>query len=308
MFKTDKDGHSEDYHPLHNWRPGLWVFTLLLFLGMGLYFIHNMDIGWTNKKVPVQFWQTQIIDDIEAKAAKNVQGIDLALITAPDEAIIKNGKEIYIGVCASCHGQQGQGDGPGGAMLNPKPRNFASADGWTNGTSLSDIYKTLQEGIKGTGMVAYEYYPEEEKFALIHYLRTLGDHYPAITDESVKTLDELYAVSSGKTIPPQIPVSKASMILVKEQSSDKDLILDLVEQIKEDCSDNVSGAVTFSEVAKCKIHALKTLKSNVQWKQSKEDFLVFLRSNIQYNGFSTKTLKLANSEFNALFDYLRTTI
>ena len=35
------------------------------------------------------------------------------------------GKEVYFRDCAFCHGKTGAGDGPGGASLPMKPRNFA---------------------------------------------------------------------------------------------------------------------------------------------------------------------------------------
>jgi mono/diheme cytochrome c family protein len=38
------------------------------------------------------------------------------------------GKAKYDMFCASCHGPTGQGDGPVGAALNPKPRDFSAGE------------------------------------------------------------------------------------------------------------------------------------------------------------------------------------
>jgi mono/diheme cytochrome c family protein len=38
------------------------------------------------------------------------------------------GKAAYTANCASCHGDAGKGDGPVGAALNPKPRDFSKGD------------------------------------------------------------------------------------------------------------------------------------------------------------------------------------
>jgi len=46
-----------------------------------------------------------------------------------------------------------------GLSLTVKPRNFHSLGGWTNGSKVSEIYKTLQEGIVRNGMAAYNYLP-----------------------------------------------------------------------------------------------------------------------------------------------------
>ncbi|MFP6661816.1 MAG: c-type cytochrome, partial [Myxococcota bacterium] len=38
------------------------------------------------------------------------------------------GKLLFETNCASCHGLTGKGDGPVGAVLTPKPRDFAKAE------------------------------------------------------------------------------------------------------------------------------------------------------------------------------------
>jgi mono/diheme cytochrome c family protein len=61
------------------------------------------------------------------------------------------GDAVFHQRCELCHGPSGMGDGPGGAALNPKPRNFhdkAVQD------TLSDawIIHTIMNGKAGTGM------------------------------------------------------------------------------------------------------------------------------------------------------------
>ncbi|MEW8468337.1 MAG: cytochrome c, partial [gamma proteobacterium symbiont of Ctena orbiculata] len=53
------------------------------------------------------------------------------------------GKGIYEGVggCVACHGLSGQGDGPAGMALNPKPRSFVEG---------AYIYDTDGDGQPGT--------------------------------------------------------------------------------------------------------------------------------------------------------------
>ena len=38
------------------------------------------------------------------------------------------GKQTYNQLCVACHGAAGKGDGPAGAALNPKPRDFSIGD------------------------------------------------------------------------------------------------------------------------------------------------------------------------------------
>ena len=84
------------------------------------------------------------------------------------------GKDLYDQNCASCHGETGAGDGPAGASLNPKPRNYkAPAADWKNGADLAGVTKTLKEGIPGTGMVAYGHLGDDNLKLIAEYVLTL---------------------------------------------------------------------------------------------------------------------------------------
>lgn len=51
------------------------------------------------------------------------------LTTSPALAAdVAAGKAKYDTFCLSCHGPEGKGDGPVGAALNPKPRDFSTGD------------------------------------------------------------------------------------------------------------------------------------------------------------------------------------
>jgi mono/diheme cytochrome c family protein len=52
--------------------------------------------------------------------------------------------------CSVCHGQAGEGDGPGAAALNPKPRAFKDAS-WQTSVTDEQIGKTIVEGGAATG-------------------------------------------------------------------------------------------------------------------------------------------------------------
>ncbi len=63
------------------------------------------------------------------------------------------GKNVYNINCATCHGSNGEGDGP--AAVGFKPRNFKK-DKFKNGATIDGIKKTLAEGIPGTQMIAWK--------------------------------------------------------------------------------------------------------------------------------------------------------
>lgn len=96
----------------------------------------------------------------------------------PDNAAnIKAGETLYQQTaqpleCFNCHGTKGDGQGPMGAALNPRPRNF------TCGETMKDIsdgqmFWIIKNGSQGTGMMAFSNMPDNQIWQLIHYIKTL---------------------------------------------------------------------------------------------------------------------------------------
>lgn len=85
------------------------------------------------------------------------------------------GKTVYLEKgCVTCHGAEGKGDGPVGAALKPKPRNFSDAT-WKKGTDLATVINTINTGIAGTGMAGYKgQLSDVEIKAVAEYVRKLG--------------------------------------------------------------------------------------------------------------------------------------
>ncbi|MBS1960286.1 MAG: c-type cytochrome [Bdellovibrionales bacterium] len=88
--------------------------------------------------------------------------------------MIAHGKELYASNCVVCHGPEGKGDGPGGAALNPHPRNFTQAADWKNGRKPSQIFETLTKGLNA--MPSFSTASTDDRWSLVHYVRTLGPH------------------------------------------------------------------------------------------------------------------------------------
>jgi len=62
-------------------------------------------------------------------------------------------EERYATICANCHGAQGGGDGPGGAALVPKPRNFHDK-AWQASVDDARIIKVIGKGGASVGLSA----------------------------------------------------------------------------------------------------------------------------------------------------------
>ena len=154
--------------------------------------------------------------DYPPEAGRKVPPIDPATVMTPNPELLSRGQALYAQTCASCHGPKGEGNGPAGRGLNPPPRNFTQQAGWQIGPRIENIYKTLEEGIKGSSMVSYAYLSKRDRMALVHYVRSLGsfDHGA----EDPKALDEVAARfrSAGEVIPNRIPVAMAMARLASE--------------------------------------------------------------------------------------------
>ncbi|MCS6985120.1 MAG: c-type cytochrome [Leptospiraceae bacterium] len=106
---------------------------------------------------------------------KKEEAAPQATVAQPSDPLAL-GKEVYMGkgACFTCHGNEGKGDGPAGAALKPKPRNFAEAK-WKYGTELEKVKNTIAKGSPGTSMAAYEgTLTPEEIDAVARYVLTLG--------------------------------------------------------------------------------------------------------------------------------------
>jgi mono/diheme cytochrome c family protein len=98
---------------------------------------------------------------------------------AGDTAAAEAGKETFNTNCATCHGPEGQGDGPASTGLDPQPANLA--DGMMMG-GLSDGYlfwRITKGGAMepfNSAMPAWEAaLTEEQRWQLVSFIRSLSD-------------------------------------------------------------------------------------------------------------------------------------
>jgi mono/diheme cytochrome c family protein len=118
------------------------------------------------------------------------------------EELVLKGRSAYEVACASCHGTLGDGNGPAGMYLNPKPRHFGT-DPLKQGDSVEAIYLTLQTGVPTTAMVSFAHLPEEDRWAMAYYV----SHFLGTKDgKKVKKLvDKLPPLTPPGTPAPATP-------------------------------------------------------------------------------------------------------
>ena len=90
------------------------------------------------------------------------------------EKDIESGKQIFDMYCWVCHGKEGLGDGPAGASLPVKPRNFTatSVKEQTDGA----LFWKLSNG-KGN-MIGYGgILSDEKRWQVISYIRSINENF-----------------------------------------------------------------------------------------------------------------------------------
>jgi len=86
--------------------------------------------------------------------------------------LVAKGKVAFATNCVVCHGEKGDGNGPAGMALNPKPRDF-TAGVFKNGNKPEQIFKTITDGLPGTPMAGFKNLPEDDRAALAYYVLSL---------------------------------------------------------------------------------------------------------------------------------------
>ncbi len=282
-----------------------WVFPyfLIVILILGIYFVKNLTkISFNEQNVSAPD-STNIKTEIPMKKGGTMAAVDLDLVKNPTPDFIAKGKELFNNTCKSCHGDNGMGDGPAGSMLNPKPRNFHETTGWINGRNIDQMYKTVQEGIKGSGMSAYEYIPPADRFAIISYIRTMAQ-FPPVTDDQLIDLDSQYNVSATTTVPSQIPVSLAESKIAEENAPNVQNYLSFEAK--------VNSSPDNPEAQKLKIYSINLSKVYTSFIRSNggqnfDQFINDVMANPINAGFRPSVVELSKDEWKNLYDYLKST-
>lgn len=95
-----------------------------------------------------------------------------SLGTTPDRADL--GRRLFSRNCAACHGERGDGNGPGGRSQPKRPADFTDMRRMLAGTSSLYTAK-IRRGGMGTGMPYWgNIFTEEELAALVDYLWTFS--------------------------------------------------------------------------------------------------------------------------------------
>jgi mono/diheme cytochrome c family protein len=100
-----------------------------------------------------------------------------------DDAVRARGAALFARHCATCHGVRGSGDGPTAAQLTDRPATLSNGVyelRTTEHDSLPtdrDLFRTITEGVHGTGMPPWFALPERDRWALVAHIKTLSKEF-----------------------------------------------------------------------------------------------------------------------------------
>ena len=111
-----------------------------------------------------------------SKSEQTTEGTNTSQTTTPPpEPVATNvdeGAKIYAEKCSLCHGPGGKGDGPGGAALNPKPRDHTDGK-YMNSRTDAELLTVLHNG-KGSMPAWKGVLTEEQMTAVLKHVRSLA--------------------------------------------------------------------------------------------------------------------------------------
>lgn len=239
--------------------------------------------------------------------AAEAQAPDVMKQLQPSDAQLKQGATLFAANCASCHGEQGKGDGLAAAALNPKPRNFHSKDAWKNGQTFAGLFKTLEEGIPGSPMGAFNHLSAQDRVALINHIRSLAKaNYPDVTAQDVETLQKNYQLteqlaSGGEKA--VIPVAKAIELLIEEDAPKQAKVKQALGKLQ---SGSDKGSMFITDSSYDQERMLNMLvNAGDSWRGNVQDFSKMVMYNAEVNGFRSMTGSYNSSQWSELQNALK---
>lgn len=158
------------------------VLVALFLAGTMPDIMKHQGLRWVSNAAKAEVARGIPLHPEAAEAAESPSGGErvehAAVAGGSDDSAPQNfdAKGTFNSVCATCHGQDGKGDGPAGGALNPKPADFTDPAFW-KANADSVLFKAIKEGGASVGkspmMVAWGgMYNDAQIHALLDYIQT----------------------------------------------------------------------------------------------------------------------------------------
>ena len=138
----------------------LFIYVSFIYEGIDLKEIPEVEVSGPE----------QAIGAVDKAASFDINAVEKPWESS--EAFVAYGHKVYKTNCSSCHGNDGAGDGPVAASLQPAPRNFVEGN-WTAGGDSKSLYLSIQKGLPGTSMAPFGHLSKNDRWAMVHYIRSV---------------------------------------------------------------------------------------------------------------------------------------
>ncbi len=164
----------------------------------------------------------------ETSPAETAEPLPVALTPSKPRpaspAVLALGKRVYTKQCVACHGVNGRGDGEAAYLLYPRPRDFVGAQyrlvsTWERAPTDEDLYRTISRGMPGSAMPSWGHLPEEERWGLVHYVKSLAANPITIAPAS-DPAGEGQGGTGVIRVPPRPPSTPEARKLALERYAD----------------------------------------------------------------------------------------
>jgi cytochrome c oxidase cbb3-type subunit III len=168
MMHHNYDGIRE----LDNRLPPWWVnmFVLCIVWSVGYMWYYHWGGNGPNQDKEYEMEMETAKRAIAVAVAGKAAAVDETNVTAlADAGAIGEGELIYKGVCAACHGLQGEG-GVGPNMTDAH---------WLHGGGIKNVFKVIKYGVPEKGMIAWQSQLKPADMQKVaSYILTLKDTNP----------------------------------------------------------------------------------------------------------------------------------
>ena len=137
--------------------------------------------AWGDALSPQDTWAlVNLIKSFSDRFRNEAPGKSLEAKPLPSsKALVAKGKKLFVKhKCTDCHGVTGQGNGRLAESLMDAWKHAVFVHDITNpnyfkaGHDPKNIFRTISTGLDGTPMGSYAHLPEEDRWALTHYVRS----------------------------------------------------------------------------------------------------------------------------------------
>jgi len=164
----------------------------------------------------------------------------------------------------------------------------------------------LAKGIATRGMPQFDNIPAADRFASLHYVRSLAGHFSEVTDAQLETIKKEYDLSGGgpQTIV-QVPVKLAIENIIEENKSKVEDVQAKLLEINNNSAQK--GAQLFNKLTKDRKEALAVLLNSDQWREDLNNFKTLLSYSTN-RGFKGSTALMSSDDWTELHNFMKSVL